>query len=60
MLLFFELFIYNTIRHERFLPCLLSFCVFDYELVDAIGVPALRYEFVAIFKQALDDEVLFG
>ena len=39
--------------------CLLSFCVFDYEFIDAVGVFAVRYQLVAILKQALKDEAVF-
>ena len=41
------------------LPCLLSFCVFDYKLIDAVGVFAVGYQLVALFKQASKDEVVF-
>ena len=34
-------------------------CVFDYEFIDAVGVFAVRYQLVAILKQALKDEAVF-
>lgn len=42
------------------LPCLLLFCIFDYEFIDAVGVFTLRCQFIAILKQALKDEAVFG
>lgn len=38
---------------------LLSFCIFDYEFIDTVGVFILRCKFIAILKQVLEDEVVF-
>ena len=38
---------------------LLSFCIFDYEFIDTVGVFTLRCKFIAILKQVLEDEVVF-
>ena len=41
------------------LSCLVSFCIFDYEFIDTVGVFTLRCKFIGILKQALEDEVVF-